>query len=536
LLSADGAEFYWPAIAGVWKPHIGGGTPRDFGPCGDVLDCDAPLLFADLERRYGYFRAVSPAVREALLVPFHVSGRAVGTLWAVFHGDRHFDAEDLRRLQSLGRFASVAYQSTQLHVSDKTRREAALNLMEDAVESRQEMERVNADLRALESKTHEQAASLAELNRRKDHFLAMLSHELRNPLASIRAAAAVMRRRDDLDTIQMQAQEMIERQVSQLARLIDDLLEVSRISTGRIHLRLDRVDLRDIVHRAVQSMRQQTDQKGQSIEESLAEGPQWMQGDAARLEQIVVNLLSNASKYTDRGGRIVVGLQEDGDELVLRVKDTGVGISPELLPHIFELFMQVDESLDKSQGGLGLGLALVQSLVSLHRGRVEVFSTPGEGSEFLIRFPITASAATEIVPADPISAALDGLRVLVVDDNQDAAQSIGLLLETSGHSIRLAYNGPSALAEARSFTPDVVLLDIGLPVLSGFEVAKSIRMEPTLRDTVLVALTGYAQDSDRLRTREAGFDYHLVKPVDFESLDSILAAVAARRAGTSGLH
>lgn len=528
LLTPDEKRFYWPAIAGMWKPHVGGGTPRDFGPCGDVLDCNSPLLFHHVERRYTYFEPVSPAVEEALLTPFHVDGKAVGTLWAVAHGDRQFDAEDLRQLQSLARFAAAAYQVTELRAFEQSRRLAALNLMEDAVESGQAMERANVELRSLEEKTQKQAESLADLNRRKDEFLAMLSHELRNPLASIRNATHLMRLQRDRNPIQVEAQGMIERQVSQLARLIDDLLEVSRISTGRIRLQLERTDWRCIVLRAVETTRPQAQHKEQVLETSLAGDPQWVHGDAARLEQVVVNLLNNAIKYTDRGGRIGVSLQQESDESILRVLDTGVGIAPEMLPHIFDLFMQVDHSLDRAQGGLGIGLALVQSLVAMHGGRVEAKSTQGQGSEFLVALPMLSSPQVDSeTRLDEHPVPDHAVKVLVVDDNVDAAQSIALILQAMGHQTQLAHDGASALTAVREFVPDVVLLDIGLPVLDGYQVAQRVREEPALKDVVLIALTGYGQASDKRHSREAGFDYHLVKPVDFAEVENILAAVAA---------
>lgn len=526
LLTPDGIAFYWPAIAGMWKPHIGGGTPRDFGPCGDVLDRNAPLLFGDLARRYTYFAAVSPPVKEALLVPFYVEGKAVGTLWAVAHGDKKFDSEDLRQLQSLGRFAAGAYQVTESRAFERARRLAALNLMEDAVDARQAMETVNAELRVLERRTQEQAQSLADLNRRKDHFLAVLSHELRNPLASIRGATHVMRLQQERSPVQVDAQGMIERQVAQLTRLIDDLLEVSRISTGRVRLQLDRVDFRGIVHRAIGASRQQGDRKGQSLEESLPEKPQWVDGDPVRLEQVIVNLLSNACKYTDRGGRIRVSIQRENEHVVLRVRDNGVGISAEMLPRIFDLFTQADQSLDRAQGGLGIGLALVQSLVALHGGQIEVLSTPGEGSEFTIRLPAREAPVETLTSPVKRAALTHAIKVLVVDDNVDAAQSTAILLETMGHHIRIAEDGKQALEVAHEFVPDVILLDIGLPILDGFQVASAIRLDPAIRHAVLVALTGYGQDADKERARAAGFNHHLLKPVDFNEIETILASAA----------
>jgi PAS domain S-box-containing protein len=379
----------------------------------------------------------------------------------------------------------------------------------------------------LENKTKEQAKALADLSRRKDEFLAMLSHELRNPLAPILNAVQLLRLQRDRSPLQMEAHGMIDRQVAQLARLVDDLLEVSRISTGRIHLQEERLDLRGIVQRAMEATQSQAGQKGQSVAKALPAEPLWVYGDPVRLEQVVVNLLNNASKYTDRGGHIWVGLKQEGDEAVLRVRDTGVGIAPEMLTRIFDLFAQADKSLDRSQGGLGIGLALVQSLATMHRGRVEARSTPGQGSEFIVWLPVLMSPHVPTsVPAADVPAPARALQVLVVDDNEDAAKAMAMLLRAFGHEARLAHDGVSAMQAALEYVPEVVLLDIGLPIVSGYAVAKWIREEPALKDAVLVALTGYGQESDRQLSQEAGFDHHLVKPVDFAKVQSILSEVA----------
>jgi PAS domain S-box-containing protein len=381
----------------------------------------------------------------------------------------------------------------------------------------------------LEHKTQDQAKSLADLDHRKDEFLAMLSHELRSPLAPIRNAVELLRLQRDGTPLQMEAHAIIERQVGQLARLVDDLLEVSRISTGRIHLQEERIDLRGIVDRAIETTQPQTGQKGQSVAKSLPAEPIWVYGDPVRLEQVVVNLLNNSCKYTDRGGHIWIGLKQGGDEAVLRVRDNGIGIAPEMLPHIFDLFTQADKSLDRSQGGLGIGLSLVRSLVTMHRGRVEAQSTPGQGSEFIVKLPVLLSPhVPTVVPPEDVPAPARALKVLVVDDNMDTAKVMAMLLRAIGHDARLAHDGASAVQAALEYVPDVVLLDIGLPVIDGYEVAKWIRQEPTLKDVMLVALTGYAQESDKRRSREAGFDHHLVKPMDFTKVESILAAVVVK--------
>ena len=379
----------------------------------------------------------------------------------------------------------------------------------------------------LQRKTQEQAEALAELDRRKDEFLAMLSHELRNPLAPISNALHLLRLHKNEDAIQQQARGVIERQVAQLKHLIDDLLEVSRISTGRVRLRQERIAIAGVVERAVESAQALISRHRHELTLSLPPQPVWLYADAARLEQVVVNLLTNAAKYTDDGGHIGLRVGQEGDMAVLRVRDTGIGISAELLPHIFDLFTQADRSLDRSQGGLGIGLCLVQRLVELHGGTVCATSVLGQGSEFVVRLPAVPNSTA---PAPSLSgigvvAPETRCRVLVVDDNVDAAQVMAELLELCGHEVGVAFDGPSGLQAAIDQRPDVMLLDIGLPGLTGIEVAKRVRRQPALEHVVLVAMTGYGQESDRKRSRDAGFDHHLTKPTDFAELEKILAAV-----------
>ena len=380
----------------------------------------------------------------------------------------------------------------------------------------------------LERITQEQAAALADLDRRKDEFLAMLSHELRNPLAPISNAVRLLRMQKNDDPMQVQARNVIERQVGQLNHLVDDLLEISRITTGRVQLRQEQISLAGVVERAVESTHPLITQRRHVMHVALPDEPLWVHGDAARLEQVVVNLLTNAAKYTDEGGCVAVSLTREEGSAVLRVRDTGIGIAPELLPRIFELFTQAERSLDRSQGGLGIGLCLVQRLVELHGGTVAVHSVLGHGSEFVMRLPVVAAwepPLTLLVDPPAAAQAAAGCRVLVVDDNVDAAQTLADLLVMTGHEVRIVHDGLGAVAAAVAWCPDVVLLDIGLPGLNGFDVAKRIRCETTKSDMVLVALTGYGQASDRQRSQEAGFDHHLVKPADFDEVEKILAAV-----------
>ncbi len=430
----------------------------------------------------------------------------------------------------------------------------------------------------METVLRRQAVQLSELHRRKDEFLAMLSHELRSPLAPIANAVQLLGlQKSGESRIQQQARGIIERQVGQLQHLVDDLLEVSRITTGRVQLRLERVDMCRIAEGAVETVRPLIEQRRHELTVSLPQEPVWMIADAARLEQVLVNLLTNASKYTEGGGHIWLTVEVNGGnrevktdqasggrqspdfaadsaidaattinpgidipgspvsshEVVIRVRDTGVGISPALLPHVFDLFTQADRSLDRSQGGLGIGLALVQRLTELHGGQVEAFSTMGEGSEFVVRLPVKSEEFPVTSGESQNSSSLttdhsplaSPLKVLIVDDNVDTVLGFSMLLKAAGHDVRTAHDGLSAVEAAIEYRPDVVLLDIGLPGLNGYEVAKRLRQHSDLRNTVLIALTGYGQDTDRQASSQAGFDHHLVKPARFDQLRKILATV-----------
>ena len=383
----------------------------------------------------------------------------------------------------------------------------------------------------LERRTQEQAVVLADISRRKDEFLAMLSHELRNPLSSILNAVYLLRLQKDEDLIQQQARNIIERQVGHLARLVDDLLEISRITIGSIQLRQERLDLRGIVDRAVETVRPLIDRRKHELVVTLPAEPVWLIADPVRLEQVVGNLLSNAVKYTDEGGSIWLTLEQEA-EAVLRVRDTGIGIAPELLPHIFDLFTQADRSSDRSQGGLGIGLTLVEKLVGMHGGTAQAFSAGlGLGSEFTVRLP---RAATQTRPFEPpvVLATSEMIsapsRVLVIDDNIDAADSMATWLQLAGHDVQTAYGGPAALEVAIVYRPTIVLLDIGLPEMDGHEVARLLRQTPGLENVWLIALTGYGRRADIQLSEDAGFDHHLVKPADPQNLRTLLASLSNR--------
>ncbi|HEV8479846.1 MAG TPA: PAS domain S-box protein [Candidatus Eisenbacteria bacterium] len=385
------------------------------------------------------------------------------------------------------------------------------------------------DWRRAERALAESEARLRDADRRKDEFLATLAHELRNPMAPIRNAVQVLRLQRGKEPGSEDVLDMIERQVEHMVRLVDDLLEVSRITLGKIELRRQRVALAAIVNSALETSRPALEGAGHEVVVQLPAQPVDLMGDSVRLSQIVGNLLHNAGKYTEGRGRIVLDARVEGGEVALSVRDNGVGLAPEMLPHVFEMFTQVDRSRGQSQGGLGIGLTLARSLAHLHGGTIEAKSDGlGKGSEFIVRLPVLEPApATEKDSRQKRAraAAPSGLRVLVTDDVPDSADSMGMLLRLWGHEARVAYGGEEALEAAASERPDVVLLDIDLPDLPGLEVARRLRADPRTRDIRLVALTGFGQREDRRRTREAGFDEHLVKPVDPKELKKLLESI-----------
>ena len=373
----------------------------------------------------------------------------------------------------------------------------------------------------------EGAAKLREADRRKDEFLATLAHELRNPLAPIRTGLHLLRITQPGSDSAEQARAMMERQLTHLIRLVDDLLEVSRISRGKIDLRRSPIELAAVVLSAVETTRPAIEAARHKLEISLPAQPLTVDADFVRLAQVLANLLNNAAKYTDPGGRIALSVRGEGAEAVISVRDNGVGIPAELLPRVFDMFAQVDRTLDRAQGGLGIGLALAKSLVEMHSGTIQVESGgPGQGSEFIVRLPATESTQTARSGDAPFLAYLKPgnarRRVLVVDDNVDAAQSLGLLLGQMGCEVQIAHGGAAAIEAARLAPPHLVLLDISMPGVDGYTVVRRLKQDLAFRDVPFIAVTGLGREADRDRAREAGFNEHLVKPVSPEALREVL--------------
>ena len=433
------------------------------------------------------FAESGPALLHAALIrPLVARGRILGALSLVLGDpDRKFRPQDLALAEELAGRAAVALDNARLY------------------------------------------REIQEGDRRKDEFLAMLGHELRNPLAAIANALEYAYVAAGDPSAFQRSREILARQVQMMARLVDDLLDVSRITRGKIELRKEVVDLQSAVSRATTTVEPLVTARQHELTVSMPDRAIHVLADPARLEQILANLLNNAAKYTDPGGRIRLDVECNQETVAVHVRDTGVGIAPHLLPRVFELFLQGDRSLDRAQGGLGIGLTLVRSLVELHGGQVEVFSEGlGHGSDFVVRLPLVTRADG---PTDGRAPAHDGAsvgesrKVLLIDDNADLTATMSALLRLGGHDVVVCGDGPSGIDAALEFQPEVVLIDIGLPGMNGYEVAGRLRSMPQFDHTLLVAVTGYGQADDRRRAHEAGFDHHLVKPVFFDVLQQLLA-------------
>jgi PAS domain S-box-containing protein len=373
--------------------------------------------------------------------------------------------------------------------------------------------------------------ALREADRRKDEFLATLAHELRNPLSPMSNAVQLMRQPGVAPAVATRAMGILERQLAHMVRLIDDLLDINRISRNKLELRKERIELSAVIQAALETSRPLIEASGHELTVSLPDEPVYLDADLTRLGQVFSNLLTNAAKYTDRGGRIHLSAERHGHEVVVSVADSGIGIAAEHLPRLFEMFSQLTPALQRSQGGLGIGLTLVRGLVEMHGGSVEARSEGmGKGSEFVVRLPVLGESAT--LPQPPREAGAGGLtgcRILVVDDLRDAAESLAMVLTLWGHETRVAHDGLAAVEAAEAFRPTVILLDIGLPLLNGYEVARRIRAQPWGEQMVIIALTGWGQEEDRRRALEGGCNHHLTKPVD----PTVLAALLATITGTA---
>jgi len=513
-----GESYMLYTLYGVPKSAFAGcPMPRNTAVFQPTFDGARVLRLADVTRDPRYGR--SPPhhgmpkghlpVRSYLAVPVTTrTGEVLGGLFFGHPEPDRFTADHERIVVGIAGLAAIALENARLYRTLKASEERAQKAYGDAFEA----------------------------DRRKDEFLAMLGHELRNPLAPIVTALQLMRLRSD--EVARRERSIIERQVGHLSRLVDDLLDVSRITQGKIELQRQQTDLVDVIAKAVEIASPLLEQRSHKLSLQIPASGLIVDGDPVRLAQIVANLLTNAAKYTENGGQVTLSARRDGAEIVLRVRDNGTGIEPELLTRIFDLFTQGKRSLDRSQGGLGLGLTLVKSLAALHGGRVSASSAgPGKGSEFTVVLP--ALAAAEKAPAHSPRPTVvprsrgQARRVLVVDDNVDAAELLGEALRHRGHEVEIAFDGPGALALLDRFRPDVGLLDIGLPVMDGYELAARLRKDPALAGIRLVAITGYGQAADRSRSTAAGFDEHLVKPIDLDRIVQLVeaapAAVAAMR-------
>jgi signal transduction histidine kinase/ActR/RegA family two-component response regulator len=478
----EGEVFRWEALAGVFAASRNDTMPREASPCGVCIDQDSTQLMYLADRCFPALKA-EPRFVEALLIPFHDHGRPIGTVWIVAHNDeRKFDREDERTLRTLANFASAGWQLWKAY--------------EDA----------------------------AEVSRHKDDFVALLGHEFRNPLAAILNANEVIHKIGNNDPNLQQASDIVTRQAQHLCRMVDDLIDLSRISRGRLDLQKEPVQIRTVVTQALEMTRAQIDRHGHHLSVLIANEPMWIEGDPGRLAQMLSNLLDNAIKYTPDGGRISVVAEPLVDQVCVKVSDNGIGINKDQIDGIFGLYAQLETSGTTASKGLGLGLALVRSLLDLHGGNIKVSSGgPGKGSQFTICLPIlsptqgaNAKEATKQAPMTTYR------RILLVEDNADVAETMEQILATDGHTVCIATGGEMALQKLRSFEPEIVLLDLSLPDIDGYEVARQMRKHPAGKDLLIIALSGYAQEDHRRRSKEAGCDEHLVKPVQIDVLQSFL--------------
>jgi signal transduction histidine kinase/ActR/RegA family two-component response regulator len=485
----EGDVFRWESLAGVFASRRNNTMPRQASPCGVCIEQNSTQLMYLADRCFPALLS-EPRFVEALLVPFHYHGEPVGTVWIVAHNyERKFDREDERVVRTLACFAAAGWQLWKAYKTE------------------------------------------AESNRNKDEFVAMLGHELRNPLAAILNAGDVLHKLGIEDPDAMQAVDIVARQAQHLSRMVDDLVDLSRIAHGKLTLHKERVELRVVIDHAVETTRAQIERRQHRISVKCPAEPIILDADPVRLSQLLSNLLDNAAKYTPNGGEISAAAELADDRVNITIGDTGIGIPKDQIDSIFELFTQLRGSQMTTSRGLGMGLALVRTLADLHGGAVEVVSAgPGQGSLFTVRLPISAKSSARNQPKPTTKPSVEptvGRRILVVEDNEDIAESLGTLLAMDGHTVSIAQDGAVALDMLLTFDPEVVLLDIGLPGMDGYQVARRMRAKTGRSNLVIVALSGYGEERHRRQSIEAGCDDHLVKPVKPDFLRSFLARVGA---------
>jgi PAS domain S-box-containing protein len=493
LVDETGNGLRLVSSAGVPEPHGAALQRLQFGEsiCGTVARHRTPIVVTRVQQSDAANVQLikSLGIRAYACNPLLADDRLIGTLSFASRTKDAFSSDEIEFLQTLSHYVTIAHERLRL------------------------VERLRV------------------ADRRKDEFLATLAHELRNPLAPVRNAAELLRRADGNKDLVAQGVTILDRQLSHMVRLIDDLMDVARITTGKFELRKTRVELAAILMSAVEASRPLIETMGHELTLALPP-PIFLDADAVRLTQVFANLLNNAAKYTDRGGRIALSADRVGEHIVVSVKDTGVGIPANLLPTVFDMFTQVDRSIHRSSGGLGLGLTLVKHLTELHGGTVSASSRgEGRGSEFVVRLPFALDAGREAPSSAQESPACLPMRVAVVDDNKDGAESLAALLRLQGHEVAVAHNGFDALQVADALRPDVMVLDIGLPGLDGYEVARHIRQQPWSSHVLLIAVSGWGQENDKRRSADVGIDYHLVKPVNPADLDRMMAdhRISSRR-------
>jgi PAS domain S-box-containing protein len=512
------------------EAHLNNLSPQQLGERFDLLAADAMEYAIFLLGQDGRLLCWNPGAERLF---GYQSKEIIGQHFSLLFSPEDIltgqPEHELKTARANGRADAVRWQVRK----DGTRFwcKATVTPLRDEHQQIRSFARVMHDLteRQAQDAQKKRADDLAEANRSKEEFMALLSHELRSPLSPILNALSILRQMRTNDPIIENAGNIIDRQVGQMVRLVDDLLDIGRITKGKLRLTKEKVELRVVANHAAETARPFMEARKHEFSVSLPTQPLWVEADPARMEQIVVNLLNNAAKYTDTGGLIRMTVSQEGDEAVIRVRDNGVGIAPQVLPHVFDLFTQVDGSLGRSYGGLGIGLALVRNLVEMQEGRVQAQSGGlGKGSEFTVKLPVVSTTAgyeakTVLEPGQDTGRSL---HVLVVEDNVDAADSLSMLLRLYGHDVQVARTGPTALEMASTFRADVVLLDIGLPGMDGYQVAKRLRERPDFKGVTICALTGYTpSEADRERHQQSGFDHYFVKPVSLEKLTELFKTV-----------